>query len=86
MALGPNDTLVQDRTDLNDIVVESFPAHPPVRLVRGLLGCHAHPRAQLHDSSSIDEKKDGADAEVSDVGETEALPSYDGNGKDRVLG
>jgi hypothetical protein len=86
MALDPNDTIVQDRTDLNEIVVESFPAHPPVRHVRGLLGRHAHPRAQSHDSSSIDEKKNGADAEVSDVEETEAIPSYDANGKDRVLG
>jgi hypothetical protein len=86
MVLGPNDTILQDRTDLNEIVMESLPAHPLVRFVRGRLSCHANPCMQLNDSCSIDEKKDGADAEVSDIEDTEAVPPHDANGKDRVLG
>jgi hypothetical protein len=86
MVLGPNDALVQDRTNLNEIAMESFHAHPPVRLGHGLLSCHADPCMQLDDSSSIDEKKNGSDADVADIGETEAVTPLDANGKDRVLG
>jgi hypothetical protein len=81
MTRGNEGLLVQDRSDLNETVVESFP-HAP------------HPDPPRYDNSSAspsekDEKKDFADgAYVKDgeVHDNEGIVVYDEHGREKVLG
>jgi hypothetical protein len=72
MPLGPDNVIVQDRTDLNETVMESFPAHP---------------KDHAESGSYTDEKKDTADVTYGEAeADYDGAPPYDDNGKDKVLG